>query len=36
MDVLSQLTDRISQLLERQESLKWENAEFRETLEQER
>lgn len=36
MDILSQLTEKINQLLERQESLKLENIQLREALEQER
>lgn len=36
MDVLTQLADRISGLLERHERLKQENAELREALERER
>ncbi|MDY0274238.1 MAG: hypothetical protein RBR42_02230 [Desulfomicrobium sp.] len=36
MDILNQLTDKVTQLLERQEALKLENIELREVLEQER
>ena len=36
MDILNQLTDKITQLLERQEALKLENAQLKESLEQER
>lgn len=36
MDILSQLTDKINQLLERHEALKQENIELREALDQER
>ena len=36
MDILNQLTDKITQLLERQEALKLENSELKESLEQER
>jgi cell division protein ZapB len=36
MDILTQLTDKISQLLERQDALKLENAQLKEALEQER
>jgi cell division protein ZapB len=36
MDVLTQLTEKISLLLERQDALKLENAQLKEALEQER
>ena len=36
MDILNQLTDKITLLLERQEALKLENMQLKETLEQER
>ena len=36
MDILNQLTDKITLLLERQEALKLENMHLKETLEQER
>jgi cell division protein ZapB len=36
MDILNQLTDKISQLLERQEALKLENSKLKELLEEER
>lgn len=36
MDILNQLTDKISLLLERQEALKLENSRLKEALEQER
>jgi len=36
MDILNQLTDKISLLLERQEALKLENTRLKEALEQER
>ena len=36
MDILTQLTEKISLLLERQDALKLENAQLREALEQER
>jgi cell division protein ZapB len=36
MDILTQLSDKISLLLERQEALKLENMQLKETLEQER
>lgn len=36
MDILNQLTDKITVLLERQEALKLENQQLKETLEQER
>jgi cell division protein ZapB len=36
MDILNQLTDKITLLLERQEALKLENSQLKEALEQER
>jgi cell division protein ZapB len=36
MDILNQLTDKISQLLERQDALKLENSKLKEMLEEER
>jgi cell division protein ZapB len=36
MDILTQLSEKISLLLERQEALKLENMQLKETLEQER
>lgn len=36
MDILTQLSEKISLLLERQEALKIENMQLKETLEQER
>jgi cell division protein ZapB len=36
MDILNQLTDKITRLLERQEALKLENSQLKEELEQER
>jgi cell division protein ZapB len=36
MDILNQLTDKITVLLERQEALKLENQQLKDTLEQER
>lgn len=36
MDILTQLTEKISLLLERQETLKIENMQLKETVEQER
>ncbi len=36
MDILNQLTEKITLLLERQEALKLENSQLKESLEQER
>ncbi len=36
MDILNQLTEKISQLLERQDALKLENSKLKEMLEEER